>query len=165
MPSHADATRKPRLLPFIRDSQPTAVLVMPAVYSLLLPFALLDLWVTVFQWLFFPLIGIPRVKRGDYMVFDRHKLKYLNALEKAHCTYCSYANGLMAYLRETAARLEHYACPIKHRKPVVGGHDRYQHFVDFGDAEGYRRRLVGIRLQVTSSRETTGRPEANTSET
>jgi hypothetical protein len=150
MPSNADATRKPGLVAFILDCQPTAVLVFPAVYSLLLPFFLLDIWVTLFQWIFFPMIGIPKVRRRDYLVLDRHKLTYLNVLEKAHCTYCAYANGLVSYVREIGARIEQHACPIKHRKPAVGVHHRYQKFVEFGDAEGYRRRLVELRRDVTS---------------
>jgi hypothetical protein len=100
------------------------------------------------QWICFPLVGIPRVKRLDCLVIDRHRLGYLNAIEKVHCLYCSYANGLIAYVREIAARTEQYACPIKHSQPIAAPHDRYRLFVDYGDGEGYRRNLEGLRRSL-----------------
>jgi hypothetical protein len=42
------------------------------------------------------------------MIFDRTHLAYLNLVEKINCAYCSYGNGLAAYLREIAARTEQY---------------------------------------------------------
>ena len=67
-----------------------------------IPFLLLDLFVTVFQAVCFPIYGIPKIKRADYLVFDRHHLAYLNALEKLNSAYCSYANGLIAFLVHTS---------------------------------------------------------------
>jgi hypothetical protein len=104
---------------------------------------LLDLSVTIYQAVCFPAYGIEKVHRKDYLVFDRHHLAYLNALEKLNCAYCSYANGLIAYVREIAARTEQYWCPIKHARRVIGAHPHYSRFEDFGDAEGYRKRLEG----------------------
>jgi len=144
----AQTTRKPGLLRFLLDSAPSSILVVPAVYSVGLPLAVLDLWTTAFQWMFFPLLGIARVRRRDYFAIDRHRLGYLNAIEKAHCLYCSYANGLIGYVREIAARTEQYACPIKHGRPVTAPHDRYRLFVEYGDAEGYRRELEGLRQSL-----------------
>jgi hypothetical protein len=60
------------------------------------------------------------VPRRQFCVVDRHKLGYLNAIEKVHCVYCSYANGAIAYIREIAARTEQY-CPIKHARSIPGG--------------------------------------------
>ena len=107
--------------------------------------ALLDTWVTIYQWVCFPIYGIARVPRRHYFVIDRHKLAYLNAIEKVNCTFCSYANGLLAYVREVAARTEQYWCPIKHARPLAVPHTRYHLFFDYGDAEGYRRGLVTLR--------------------
>lgn len=61
----------------------------------MLPLVLLDLWVTVFQALSFRIYGIPTVRRRQDFVIDRHKLAYLNGIEKLHCFYCSDANGLL----------------------------------------------------------------------
>jgi hypothetical protein len=85
------------------------------------------------------------VKRADYFAFDRGHLAYLNALEKLNCAYCSYANCLIAYVREIAARTEQYWCPIKHARRVTGSHARYMQFDDYGDAEGYQKRAEELR--------------------
>ena len=60
---------------------------------MIVPFVLLDLFVTIYQAVCFPVYGIPKVERRTYLVFDRHHLAYLNALEKLNCAYCAYANG------------------------------------------------------------------------
>lgn len=117
----------------------------PLVYSLALPFVLLDIWVTVYQWVCFPVYGIRPVPRRAYFVVDRHRLPYLTAYEKANCVYCGYANGLVAYVREVTARTEQYWCPIKHRRRRRGAHHRYGAFAAYGDEAAYRRRLPAYR--------------------
>ena len=108
---------------------------------MILPFVLLDLFVTVYQAICFPVYRIPKVRRGDYLIFDRSHLAYLNGLEKLNCAYCSYANGLIAYVREIAGRTEQHWCPIKHARRVIGAHPRYAAFEDYGDAYGYKNSL------------------------
>jgi hypothetical protein len=88
---------------------------------------------------------IPLVRRSDYIALDRGKLAYLNGIEKANCNYCGYANGLLAYIREVTARTEQYWCPIKHARRVKGAHPHYRAFVDYGDAEGYKKELPVLR--------------------
>lgn len=122
-----------------------SLLTAPVIYSLILPLALLDLWVTVYQSVCFPIYGIARVPRRSFLVLDRHRLQYLNAIEKAHCTFCSYANGVLAYTQEIAACTEQYWCPIKHETPVPAPHRRYPRFVAYGDADAYRSRLPALR--------------------
>jgi hypothetical protein len=77
---------------------------------------------------------------------------HLNAIEKVHCVYCGYANGLIAYVREIAARTEQYWCPIKHARVVAAPHPRYRSFLDYGDAIGYRRKLPAIRASLRVAR-------------
>ena len=55
-----------------------------------------------YQAICFPVYKIPKVRRRDYLVFDRHHLAYLNIIEKINCAYCSYANGAIAFMREVA---------------------------------------------------------------
>lgn len=126
---------------YMLGARPLVVMTAPAIYAVIVPLVLLDLFVTLYQAICFPVYGIAKVKRGDYLVFDRHHLAYLNALEKLNCAYCSYANGLIAYVREIAARTEQYWCPIKHARRMMGAHARYAGFEDYGDAEGFRRDL------------------------
>jgi hypothetical protein len=65
-------------------------------------------------------------------------LAYLNAIEKVGCVYCSYANGLLAYIAEIAARTEQRFCPIRHAHSPAQLHSRYSHFLPYGDARAYR---------------------------
>ena len=133
---------------FIRDSNPLSLLSAPVIYSLIVPIALLDLWITVYQAICFRMYGISRVRRSAYIVLDRQHLAYLNAIEKLNCVYCGYAGGVFAYVREVAGRTEQYWCPIRHAKRVQAPHTHYREFVDYGDAEGYRRRLPVLRTEL-----------------
>lgn len=139
-----------RLWTYIVNARPLVVLTAPVIYAMIVPFVLLDIFVTIYQIVCFPVYGIPKVRRGDYLIFDRHHLAYLNALEKFNCAYCSYANGLIAYVREIAGRTEQYWCPIKHARRAVGAHSDYAQFEDFGDAEGYRKRQEQWRKERES---------------
>lgn len=134
---------------YITRANAATALTAPVIYSVLLPFALLDLWVTLYQAVCFRAWGIKRVRRRDFFAIDRHKLPYLNALEKVNCLYCSYANGLVAYIGEIAARTEQYWCPIRHAQRVRGSHGRYRLFVPYGDAVAYRTRLTALRRLIT----------------
>ncbi len=139
-----------KLLPYILGAKPLVVLTAPVIYVGIVPFFLLDVFVTAYQAVCFPVYGIAKVRRADYLVFDRHHLAYLNALEKLNCAYCSYANGLIAYVREIAARTEQYWCPIKHARRVIGTHARYATFDDYGDGEGYQQRLDERRKNLAT---------------
>jgi hypothetical protein len=142
---------KTRLSRYIIEANPLTVLTAPVIYSLIVPIALLDLSVMAYQAICFPVYRIPKVRRRDYLVFDRHHLAYLNAIEKFNCAYCSYANGAIAFVREVASRTEVYWCPIKHARRVLGPHPHYQGFADFGDAEGYRAKIrqleEGVKIE------------------
>lgn len=128
----------------IRSSRWPVILSVPLIYACAIPFALLDLSVTIYQCVCFPIYGIPNVRRRDYLIFDRGLLGYLNAIEKVGCVYCSYANGLIAYIAEIAARTEQHFCPIKHAHPLAQTHSRYGHFLPYGDAKGYRSRAEAV---------------------
>ena len=136
-----------RLHRYLLGSRFLVLLTTPVIYACLVPIAMLDLVCSFYQWVCFPIYGIPYVRRGDYLAFDRHHLQYLNLIEKVNCEYCAYANGVLNYVVEIAARTEQYWCPIKHFKCVKCTHKRYRHFVDFGDGEGYTRRLDQIRKE------------------
>jgi hypothetical protein len=133
---------------FIRESEPLNILTAPIIYSLLLPIALADLWITVYQRCCFPIYRISRVRRADYIVIDRQHLAYLNGIEKINCMYCGYANGVLAYIREVAARTEQYWCPIRHARKLKAPHTHYREFVEYGDAQGYKRRLPMLRDEL-----------------
>jgi hypothetical protein len=135
------------LLGFLGRTRPLVALTAPLIYAGWIPFLLMDLFVTLYQTVCFPVYRIPRVRRADYLVFDRAELPYLNAIEKFNCFYCSYGNGVAAYTREVAARTEQYWCPIKHARRIQAAHGRYPGFFEYGDGEAFRRGLERLREQ------------------
>ena len=133
---------------FLADSDARSVLTAPVIYSLILPLAILDVWVCIFQAVCFRAYGIARVRRADYIIFDRQHLAYLNGIEALNCMFCAYGNGVIAYVREVSSRTEQYWCPIKHAFRMSDPHRRYHDFLEYGDADGYRERLAAFREQL-----------------
>ena len=136
------------LVRFFATAHPLNIATAPVVYSLAIPFLALDLWISIYQAVCFPMYGIEHVRRSDYFIIDRHHLRYLNAVEKLNCFYCSYTNGLIAYVREIAGRTEQYWCPIKHARRVKAPHGHYDRFVPYGDAQAYRDELERLRAEL-----------------
>jgi hypothetical protein len=128
----------------LRNTRTLVILSSPLIYLCVLPFLLLDAAVSLYQLVCFPIYGIPKVRRKDYLVFDRGRLAYLNTIEKIGCVYCSYANGLLAWITEVAARTEQYFCPIKHSHPLVHPHSRYAKFLPYGDARAYKEQSDAV---------------------
>jgi hypothetical protein len=141
--AHRKARR--RIIHWLVTDRPQNLITGPMIYFMIVPMALLDATVSLYQATCFPIYRIAKVARRDYIVFDRHHLGYLNFYEKLHCEYCAYANGLLAYASEIVARTEQYFCPIKHARKVLGSHAKYAQFLSFGDAEDYHKRLEEIR--------------------
>lgn len=136
------------LMRFLFRSPLLTLLTAPVVYSVAAPIALLDIGVTIFQWICFPVWGMSRVKRSRYVVLDRHYLAYLNPVQKLNCIYCGYGNGVIAYTREVASRTEQYWCPIKHATRIAVPHARYRSFLDYGDADDFEARWEELRREL-----------------
>jgi len=136
-------------LHYVFQANLLVMLTAPVIYSLIVPVVILDVFVMAYQAICFPIYGIPKVRRRDYLVFDRHHLAYLNIIEKINCAYCSYFNQAVAFIREVASRTEIYWCPIKHARRVLGPHPHYAGFADFGDANAYRERVADMKNGVT----------------
>ena len=134
-----------RLFNYITDAPLKHILSAPLIWGCIIPSLLMDATISLYQAVCFPIYGIPKVKRQDYIVFDRQYLRYLNLIEKINCAYCSYVNGLFAYLQEIAGRTEQFWCPIKHAKRLKILHSRYQKFAGYGDAITYRSNVEKIR--------------------
>lgn len=132
---------------YIQRAPIAFILSAPLIYGMILPFGILDLSITLYQHVCFRIYGIPLVRRSDYFVFDRHRLPYLNVIEKLNCVYCGYGNQVLEYAREIAGRTEQFWCPIKHAQRTVDAHGRTQHFFSYGDAAGYRAGLKTLRSQ------------------
>lgn len=121
------------------------ILTAPVIWFCLVPSVFLDITVTIYQIICFPVYKIPKVRRDDYIVIDRQALNYLNAMEKLNCVYCGYVNGLIAYVQEIAARTEQFWCPIKHARKTGNIHSRYNKFFEYGDANEYREKVETLR--------------------
>lgn len=141
---------KTSVLRWLVTNRPQNLITGPLIYGMVIPLVMLDACVSFYQWACFPIYGIAKVRRSDYLVFDRRHLGYLNFIEKFHCTYCEYGNGLMSYMAEILARTEQYFCPIKHAHKILGTHSRYNRFLDYGEADAYEAKLEEFRLALGS---------------
>lgn len=133
---------------FLRDAPIMSYVVAPVIYSMIIPVVLLDLFASFYQLICFPVYGISKTSRRHYISLDRHKLKYLNWIERINCDYCGYFNGVIAYVREIASRTEQYFCPIRHALNTKGLHTRHGRFLPFGDVDNYQEKLVLLRNEV-----------------
>lgn len=130
---------------YLSDADLLNILTVPVIWSCLLPALFMDLVVSIYQIICFPVYSIPKVKRYDYIIIDRQYLSYLNLIEKINCCYCGYFTGLIGYVQEIAARTEQYWCPIKHAHRTRVGHSRYKNFLDYGDGDSFRAKNSEIR--------------------
>jgi hypothetical protein len=140
------------VIPWLLGSQWRNLISIPFIYSLSIPFMLLDICLFIYQSICFRLYRIPRVKRRDYFLFDRHHLKYLNFIQRFNCFYCSYVSGLIAFAREISARSEQYWCPIKHARKIRHPHSRYISFTAYGDGENFAAEAKKLREDITRNR-------------
>ena len=136
---------KTHLARYVFGASLANLLTVPVIWVVLPPAILLDVFVSLFQAVCFPVYGIPKVRRCDYIIFDHNYLRYLNIIEKFNCIYCSYFNGLVAWVQEVAARTEQYWCPVKHARKLKTMHSRYKNFLDYGDAKAYKKRFQEVR--------------------
>lgn len=137
---------------YVYESGVLLILTIPVIWGALIPALLMDLTVSLYQLVCFPIYGIRRVRRGEYIIIDRQALSYLNWIEKLNCVYCGYFNGLLGFVREVAARTEQYWCPVRHARTPKATHSRYRFFLEYGDAESYRARLETVRRQFDDLR-------------
>lgn len=143
---------KERLSGFLARTRPLVVLTAPVIYAMVVSLGLLDLTVTLYQRVCFPVFRVPKIRRGAYVFLDRHQLGSLDGLQKLNCVYCGYANGVIAYAREVAAHTEQYWCPIKHSRALPDPHSRYPGILPFGDAESFREGLEAQRAELDEGR-------------
>jgi len=133
------------LFAYIRHAKLKHIVTAPVIWCCIFPALFMDLVITLYQAICFPVYGIPKVKRRDYIVVDRHYLRYLNIVQKINCMFCSYFNGLVAYTAEIGARTEQYWCPIKHASQVKVEHSRYKRFLEYGDADKLQHKIMQLR--------------------
>jgi hypothetical protein len=117
------------------------ILALPFIYMMIVPAITLDFFLTIYNWTALPLCHIPVVKRKELIVYDRQFLDYLNWIQKIHCIYCTYVNGVFAYAVEIGGRTERYWCPIKAaHKPKVHN-NWYNDYADYGNPEEWNEKF------------------------
>ncbi len=117
-----------------KNKIPRHFTVLPFISSVIIPLVITDIWIEIYHRITFPLYGLPYIKRNHYIKIDRHHLKYLTLIQKIYCTYCGYANGVMAYWVKIAGETEKYWCGIKHNKTknfIAPAH--HQHFAEYNN--------------------------------
>ncbi|RJQ16755.1 hypothetical protein C4573_01680 [Candidatus Woesearchaeota archaeon] len=107
----------------------TVIISTFSAYICLFPLMLADIFARQFQFVYFGLHDIPKIKRSDYFAMDRQLLSKLTFFQKMNCMYCEYANGVVAYIKAVVNQMEIYSCAIKHvHQPE--GHEHQHDFYD-----------------------------------
>ncbi|PIR59736.1 MAG: hypothetical protein COU68_04010 [Candidatus Pacebacteria bacterium CG10_big_fil_rev_8_21_14_0_10_45_6] len=117
-------------------------LTVPFIYAVFLVAILLDIIVELYHRVCFPVYGIPLVPREAYIKIDRHKLEYLTLIQKLHCMYCGYVNGLFRYVTAIGAKTEKYWCAIQHKQnphEIFAAPDYQDAFLPYNDKEAFEQ--------------------------
>jgi hypothetical protein len=137
---------------YIKEAPFLHIISAPIVYMMIIPAVILDLMLFVYVEVIFRIYKFPKIKRSDYIVFDRHYLRYLNFIERLNCVYCSYFNGLINYTAAIAARSELYFCPIKHAKKIAYTHEYYYDFLPYANAKSYHDKLKNCQKKAQTKK-------------
>jgi hypothetical protein len=115
---------------------------------------LLNVFVSLYQILCFPIYKIKLFRRSDYISFDRQELRYLDWISKFHCTYCAYAVGLIGFVRAVIGATEAYFCPIKHQSKKSHSQTRRYPFIAYTQSDDFDfdLRLNGMREAMMKQR-------------
>ena len=118
---------------------------MPFIYGMIIPGLIIHFCLEIYHQVCFRIYKIPLVSPKNYFIFDRKFLPYLNWLERFNCFYCSYYNGLSAYMQEIIGRTERYWCPIKHSRRMSNPHSHYHAFMDYSPSKNMRKDWEQLR--------------------
>jgi hypothetical protein len=120
---------------------------------MIIPVVIADVFIEIYHQIAFPILGIPRVKRSQYIrITDREKLPYLTFLEKIGCAYCGYVNGWLHYASVIGGRTESYFCAIAHletRGYIPSEHEKS--FMKYGDESALKKRYFMHDLEFGPS--------------
>lgn len=117
------------------------ILVFITIWLPLVFIIVLDLLMEIYQHIAFPFYGIKPIKRSEYIVIDRNKLRYLKFAERINCVYCGYVNGVFPYWAAIAQETELYWCGIKHRKTPKVLPVHYDEYAEFDDPDSFAQKF------------------------
>ncbi|MFZ2803820.1 MAG: hypothetical protein WA001_01210 [Patescibacteria group bacterium] len=112
-------------------------IVAPVIYAMIIPIAFIDLCASVYQCICFWAYKIPHVERKKYVRLLWRGSGVIKGIDRFNCMYCSYSNGVIAYVRAILIETEKYWCPIKYkaRKDFTPPHPQGS-YADPGDTKG-----------------------------
>jgi hypothetical protein len=117
------------------------ILSIPIIWGMLFPLFVFDFCLEIYHRACFYLYDIKFVSRKRFIKIDRHKLSYLNFIDKINCAYCGYGVGLLRYALEIARQTENFWCSIQHdlngdefKCPI-----HHKAFMQYGDKKTYQK--------------------------
>ncbi|MBT4849285.1 hypothetical protein HON36_00335 [Candidatus Parcubacteria bacterium] len=116
---------------------------IPFVYLMVFPIVILDIFLEIYHQICFRLYDLPLVPRGAYIKIDRHRLEYLDNVQKINCVYCGYSNGLIKYAMVIFAETEAYWCGIQHKEDdIFKAPDHHKSFLPHGDRDYFEEKII-----------------------
>lgn len=106
-----------------------------AIFGMAIPMMIADISARIYQVVYFSIHDIPKIKRSDYVVLDRWKMKGLTLRQKINCWYCEYANGVANWLKALVTQTEIYSCAIKHQVVPKGQEKQQEAYYERGEWE------------------------------
>lgn len=86
----------------------------PFIYGMFFPIACIDISARIYQFVCFPIYGVPLVDRRKFVQPGARGKQMLTRWDYMNCMYCGYANGVALFIREVLAQTERYWCPLRH---------------------------------------------------
>ncbi len=122
------------------------LLTIPFLFSAAIPFIILDIWIEIYHRVSFPFYRMSYIKRGQYIKVDRHKLSYLDPMQKLNCVYCGYVNGVLQYWVKIVGETEKYWCGIMHKEDKnFNAPPHHAEFISYDNKEEYINKFKSQR--------------------
>ncbi|MCK9351428.1 MAG: hypothetical protein WCT49_02455 [Candidatus Paceibacterota bacterium] len=103
---------------------------------------LFDAFITLYQHICFRVYRLPIVERGRYVSFKNCRLSGPNFIQAANYSLGTYCVGVISYACEIFSLTESFWCPIKHAKNLLGYHDRYDVYAEFGNPDEFFQKYM-----------------------
>lgn len=111
---------------------------------MIVPLLILDLCVSFYQAVCFPIYKIVKIRRADYIVFDRqHLATSTGSRNSTVATVLMEPDWLPIYAKSSRAPNN-----TSVRSSTRGTHARYARFLDYGDAPDYEAKLEELRIAL-----------------
>lgn len=122
-----------------RKKKAAHIATAPFIYVIFFAIVVLDFFIELYHHVCFPVYGINKITRSEYIRIDRQKLEYLTYLQKLNCIYCGYVNGFLRYAVQIGAATERYWCGIKHKEDAeFKNPEHHKDFLPYDDKDAFQ---------------------------